>query len=315
MTPLVPQLRVVGTVDFDPAHVAAVGARIPGLVRRLAKVEGDRVAKGELLAEVDSADLGEAQANLAVANAHQTAADANERRERDLASRGLTTAREFEVATATRDAQRALLDAARQRVAAMTGGTSAPLGTVLLRSPLEGTVVERQVHAGQSIDAHHVAFRVANLDHLWVGLAVFESTLEAIRKGDPVELTRVGAPDDPLTGHVAYVGEVVDPTSRTAEVRVAVDNRARKLRPGQSITATIRASGPSATMLAVPVTAVTFIDGKPTVFRVDGENRVVAVGVELGPDDGKLQGVVSGLAEGQSVVSQGVFALKSELYR
>ena len=68
----------------------------------------------------------------------------------------------------------------------MTGGTSASLGTVLLRSPLEGTVVERHVHAGQSVDSHLVAFRVANLDHLWVDLQVFESNLEAIRKGDPV---------------------------------------------------------------------------------------------------------------------------------
>jgi cobalt-zinc-cadmium efflux system membrane fusion protein len=313
--PLVPRLRVVGTVDFDPAHVAAVGTRIPGLVRKLSRVEGERVKKDEVLAEIESADLGEAQANLAVADAQRAAAETNERRERELAKRGLTTSRELEVAVASNQAQRALLDAARQKVVAMTGGTGAALGSVLLRSPLEGTIVERAVHAGQFVDAHLVAFRVANLDHLWVDLAVFESNLESIRKGDPVDLLRAGAPDDPLVGHVAYVGEVIDPVNRTAAVRIAVDNEHRKLRPGQSVTATIRASGPSRTMLAVPLTAITYIDGKPTVFRSEGADRVTPVRVELGPEDGKLQGVSDGLAAGDSVVTQGVFALKSELYR
>jgi len=315
MAPLVPRLRVVGTVNFDPAHVAAVGARIPGLVRALSKVEGDSVKKGDVLAEIESAELGEAQASVAVASAQRKAAAINEKRERELSERGLTTAREFEVATATHEAQRALLEAARQRVTAMSGASAAPFGVYKLRAPLEGTVVERHIFTGQSVDAHLVAFRVANLDHLWVDLAVFESNIDAIRKDDPVELTRVGAPDDPIPGRVAHVGEIVDPVTRTAEIRIAVENQQRKLRPGQSVTATIRATGPSRTMLTVPMTAITYIDGRPTVFLADGADRVVPTPVELGPDDGEHQGITSGLSEGQLVVSRGVFALKSELYR
>lgn len=313
LAPLVPRLKVVGTVGFDPAHVSAVGTRIPGLVRTLRKVEGDRVKKGDVLAEIESAELGEAQAGVAVANAHRKAASINEKRERDLAERGLTTAREHEVATATHEEQRAVLEAARQRVIAMSGSPGGPFGVYMLRAPLEGTVVERHIFAGQSVDAHLIAFRVANLDHLWVELSVFESNVDAIRKDDPVEITRVGG--DPIPGRVAHVGEVVDPVSRTAEVRVAVSNTERKLRPGQSVTAIIQASGPSRTMLTVPMTAVTYIDGRPTVFLAESPERVVPTTIELGPDDGKNQGVTAGLSEGQVVVSRGVFALKSELYR
>ncbi|UQA58798.1 efflux RND transporter periplasmic adaptor subunit [Polyangium aurulentum] len=313
--PLVPRLRVVGTVDFDPAHVAAVGTRIPGLVRSLHKLEGERVKKGDALAEIESAELGEAQASVAVASAHRKAAALNEKRERELAERGLTTAREHEVATATHEEQRVMLGAARQRVAAMSGSPAGPFGVYMLRAPLDGTVVERHIFAGQSVDAHVVAFRVADLDHLWVDLAVFESNLDAIRKGDPVELTRAGAEAEPIPGRVAHVGEVVDPATRTAHVRVAVSNEKRLLRPGQSVTAIIGATGPARTMLTVPMTAVTYIDGQPTVFLAEGPDRVVPTPIELGPSDGTSQGVVSGLSEGQLIVSQGVFALKSELYR
>lgn len=313
--PLVPRLRVVGTVDFDPSYVAAVGTRIHGLVRKLHKLEGDTVGQDEPLAEIESAELGEAQASVAVANARRKAARINEKRERELAERGLTTAREREIATATYAEQKALLEAAAQRVAALSGTTKSPFGVYMLRAPLAGTVVERHIFAGQSVEDHLVAFRVANLDHLWVDLAVFEGNLDAIRKDDPVEITRAGDEGEPILGRVAHVGEVVDPVTRTGEVRVAVSNEKRLLRPGQSVTAAIRASGPARTMLTVPMTAITYIDGKPTVFLAEVDDRVVPTPVELGPHDGKQQGITSGLSEGQRIVSRGVFALKSELYR
>lgn len=312
---LVPRIRVVGTVDFDPNHVAAVGTRIQGLVRKLHKFEGDAVKKDDVLAEIESAELGEAQAAVNVADAHRQAAAVNEKREIDLATRGLTTAREREVATATHREQRALLTAAVQRVKALSGAPTSPFGVYLLRAPLDGTVVDRHVSAGQTVEGHLIAYQVANLDHLWVDLDVFESNLEAIRKDDPVELRRVGHENDPIVGRIAHVGEVVDPITRTAKLRVAVANEERHLRPGQSVTAMIRASGPARTMLAVPQTAITYIDGDPMVFIAEGEDRVAPTPVVLGPSDGKLQGIQSGLTEGQRVVSKGVFALKSELYR
>lgn len=313
--PLVPKLRLVGTVDFDPNHVAAVGTRIRGLVRKLNKIEGDKVSKDDVLAEIESAELGEAQAQVVVADAHAKAAAINEARERDLAERNLTTAREYEVATATRKEQKALLHAARQRVTALSGGAASPFGVYMLRAPLAGTVVERHISPGQSVDDHLVAFRVANLDHLWVDLAVFESNLDAVHKDDPVEITRAGKDDEPIVGRIAHVGEIVDKFTRTAEVRVAVANEKRLLRPGQSVTATVRASGPARTMLTVPMTAITYIDGNPMVFLAVVDDRVVPTPVVLGPNDGQLQGIESGLSEGQRVVSRGVFALKSELYR
>lgn len=312
---LAPVVRVVGTASFDPAHVAAAGTRLRGLVRKLHKIEGDAVRAGDVLAEIESAELGEAQASVAMVRAHRKAAERNAERERDLAAKKLTTARELELAEAGLAEQRALLAAAEQRVAALGGGAGGPFGVYLLRAPIDGTVVDRQVSAGQSVDEHLVAFRVANLDHLWVELSVFEQRLRDVRRGDAVTIRPLGEPDTRIEGQVAHVGERVDLDTRSAAVRVHIDNRARRLRPGQSVAAEIRSAAPSAPQLAVPHEAITFVDGRPTVFVALAHDRVAPRPVELGTADGSLQAITRGLAEGERVVTAGVFALKSELFR
>jgi cobalt-zinc-cadmium efflux system membrane fusion protein len=313
--PLTPVIKVNGTVTFDPQHVAAVGTRIRGLVRKLGRIEGDAVVEGELLAEIESAELGEAQASVTMIHAQKKAAELNATREIELAGRRLSTAREAEVAQASLDEHKAMLGAARQKVTALGGATAGPFGVYLLRAPLTGTVVERHIAAGQSVEGNLVAYRVADLDHLWIELAVFESSLGAIRNGDAVEVRPLAAPEASISGKVAYVGDEIDPTSRSAAVRIKVDNTPRLLRPGQAVTARLHASGPARTALLAPSSAVTFVDGKPTVFVATGEDRVVPTAVEIGATNGDEQEIAGGLAEGAVVVSEGVFALKSELYR
>lgn len=318
--PLTPVVWVVGTVAFNPTHMAAVGTRLRGLVRSVKKFEGDVVEKGELLAEVESAELGEAQASVATLEAELRAAQINAERERRLKDKQLSTAREFEVAQTELSKYEALLHAARQRVAAM--GSSADgkgvigLGRHAIRSPISGTLIERHVAAGQSVDADLVAFRIANLDHLWVELAVYEQNLASIRVGDSVVLSPAAAPGEHIEGQVAHIGAQIDPDTRSTDVRIAIDNKSRKLRPGQAVTAEIQATrGASRPVLFVPNDAVTVIDGQPTVFVSDTPTSVRAVAVKLGGSNGDQQQVIEGLHEGQSVVVRGVFAIKSELFR
>ncbi|MFO0755045.1 MAG: efflux RND transporter periplasmic adaptor subunit [Byssovorax sp.] len=313
--PLTPVVKVTGTVTYDPEYQAAVGTRIQGLVRKLSRIEGDSVKEGDLLAEIESAELGQAQASVSMVAAQKRAAELNAARERELSARKLSTAREAEVAEATLAEHQALLSAAQQKVVALSGSTPGRFGVYALRAPLTGTVVERTISAGQSVESHLVAFRVADLDHLWIELSVFERSVAAIRKGDVVEVRSPSHPDEVITGTVAYVGEEIDRITRSAAVRVKVDNHARKLRPGQSVTATIRASGRTKSGLLLPKSAVIFVDGKPTVFLTEGEGRVIPTPVTLGASDGEDLEITGGLALGQVVVSEGAFALKSELFR
>lgn len=317
--PLTPVVSVVGTVTLDPAHVAAVGTRLKGLVRSMRRFEGDEVKAGEILAEVDSAELADAQASVRMLAAEREAAKANAEREEQLFAQRLSTAREFEVAQAEFTKYNALLKAAQQRVLALGGDPNdrrAVMGRHLLRSPINGTIIDRNIATGQSVVADHVAFRIANLDHLWVELAVYEQNLGSIRIGDQVTLKLLSDPEVAIDGRVAHIGAQVHPETRSADVRVEVDNRERKLIPGQAVTAEILATrNAGASVLVVPRSAVTVVDGQPTVFVADGENAVRIARVTLGKGDDDEQQVIEGLSPEDSVVSSGVFALKSELFR
>jgi len=315
---LVPVITAVGTVDFDPKHVAAVGPRLRGLVTRVHKFEGDKVEVGTMLAVIDSADLGEAQAAVNTLEAEKRAAQVNLERENALLEKKLSTAREQEMAAVEARRYTDLLNAARQKVAAMigTGSRSARLGEHDLKSPIAGTVVERNVAPGQTIDGELVAFRVANTEHLWVELDVFEKNLALVQVDDRVEVSPLAAPNQTFEGRVARIGAVIDSETRSASVRVEVGNPLSALRAGQAVNARIHASGggPRKGTL-VPTSAVTFVDGKPTVFVSKGPGTVDVASVEVGFSNGTQTEVVSGVAPGAEIVSEGVFALKSELFR
>jgi len=313
--PLTPVVKVVGTVDFNPRQVAAVGARIQGFVRRVLRLPGDVVKAGEALAEIESATLGQAQADLSATNAHNQAAHANAQRENALLQQGLTTAREAEVANATLTSHKASLEAAKQRVLALGGAAAGGFGTYTLRSPLNGTVVESHISVGQSVEANLIAFRVANLDDLWIDLSVFERTIGMVKVGDHVEVTPMADVKKTIEGKVAHVSEILDLTTRSGTVRVQVDNRNRLLRPGQSVVAVIHTATPTGMSLLIPFDAITYVDGAPTVFVAHNPTKVMPTAVQLGKSDGEQQEVLDGLVEGQSVVVEGVFALKSELFR
>ncbi len=313
---LEPKISLVGTVDFDAEHVAAIGTRLRGLVSRVDKFEGDRVKAGDALALVQSAELGEAQAAVSMLQAEQEAAETNARREASLAEGKLTTEREVELATV--DARKAALKltAAKQKVAALGGSTSADstLGSRPVRSPIAGTVVERRVAPGQFVDGDLVAFKVADLDHLWIELDVFERNLAHVRVGDRAELHPLTGGGS-MQGTVAKLASKIDPETHSARVRIEVSNKDRKLRVGQAVKATLHSSGTAEARPVVPTSSITFVDGKPTVFVSVGPGQVTVVKVEPGASDGARTEILAGVKAGDHVVTSGVFALKSELFR
>ena len=312
---LKPMINVTGTVAFDPERVAAVGSRIAGRVSRLNKIEGDDVKAGDLLAEIESADLGQAQAAVIAARAHAEAATANEKREAELAEAKISAYREAEVAKAQAVSMRAELAAAEQRVRALGGTTDGPTGILRLTTPISGRVIERNVTRGQSVEATLTAFRVADLDRVWVELAVFEGQLGAIRAGDKVDLLAASGSDTTVHGSVAYVGDVIDLETRTAPVRIVVEHPESRLRPGQSVSATIHTSAPVSGAISVPLGAVTSVDGKPTVFVAHDDFSVEPRSVTLGAQDGDRVEVPRGLEKAERIAVSGVFALKSEIFR
>jgi membrane fusion protein, heavy metal efflux system len=309
-----PVVNVNGTLTFDARRFAAVGARIAGRVRAVHKLEGDEVRAGEVLAELESAELGRAESQALAARARERAAEAEMKRERHLADARITAERDAEAARATYEAVRAERIAAERGVQALGGSLRGELGVLLLRSPIAGQVIEANASRGQMLEPSTTLFEVADLDSLWVELHVFERDIEGVRQGDLVEITPQGQTQT-ITGRVAHVGDVIAVDTRTADVRVEVPNTARGLRPGQSVRARIHTTAPASRRLVLPRQAVTRVDGKPMVFVSLDAHTVEARQVTLGPEDAARIAVTDGLKEGEKVVVGGMFALKSELFR
>jgi RND family efflux transporter MFP subunit len=196
------------------------------------------------------------------------------------------------------------------------GANAAGGRRVILRSPIAGHVIRRSVIVGQTIDDTDEVMRVADLTHVWVLLDVFERDLAHVRVGDHAEITTEAYPDRNFDGAVSLVDSTIDMRTRTARVRIEVDNPDLSLRPGEFVTARLRMSSlGSHEVTAIPREAVVQLDGRPAVFVRRAPLEYEAAVVALGAVDGDDVEIVRGLSVGDVVVTRGAFALKSELLR
>lgn len=168
---------------------------------------------------------------------------------------------------------------------------------------------------GQVVDPTHVVLRVADLSTVWVMLDVYERDLARVRPGDTAEIRSEAYPDRVFSGRVGLVESVVDTRTRTARVRIEVANEGHQLRPGQFVRARVMTHGESRNAICVPARALTQFEGTQSLFVEVGRNHYELRPVEVGARAGDDVEIVRGLAENDAVVTDGVFALKSELLR
>jgi cobalt-zinc-cadmium efflux system membrane fusion protein len=312
-----PDVMLPGTVELDQRRSAAVGTRIPGRVRKIVKLEGEEVKAGDVLAEIESAELGRAQTDLLKARAKEEHANAEKVREQKLAQAKISALREAQAAEAAATAARAERLAAEQALKALGGDPAniGEIGVLQLRSPIDGRVLTSKLSRGKALEATETPFLVADLSRVTIRLELFERDLASVRRGDKVEVARQADPTRHVSGQIARMGEVIDPHTHTAEVWVEVDNADRWLRPGESVAARVRGTGDGHKWPAVPPAAIVTIDGKPTVFVAVANDAVQIRPVTLGATGEKYTAVTSGLQEGEKLVVTGAFALKSEIFR
>jgi membrane fusion protein, heavy metal efflux system len=317
-------VQVVGTVTFHEDHFAVVGPLVAGRVSKLVAGVGDHVKRGQIIAEIESSDVGQARADLLSAKARFVAADANLKRETDLSEKKISSVRERELAHAQWVTEQAGVKAANMRLRAI-GLSPADIeasdkqesgGRVHMRAPITGTVIERKVTLGQAVERATDAFKIADTSHVWVSLDLYEKDLARVHVGQEVELKTDSRPGESFRGHVAFIVPVIDEATRTAKVRLEFPNPKGMLSAGQLVTARILADPKLATLeaLTVPRSAIEQVEGKTVVFVQKGdtfERRPVLTGTS-GGDRVEIR---KGLTAGEVVAIDGAFLLKSELLR
>jgi cobalt-zinc-cadmium efflux system membrane fusion protein len=317
-------VQVVGTVAFHEDHFAVVGPLVAGRISRLVAGVGDQVKRGQVLAEIESVEVGQARADLVAAKARYVAAEANLKRETELAEKRISSSREREVAQAQWATEQAGVRAATMRLRAI-GLTDAEIadvdrpalgGKVQIRAPIGGTVIERKVTLGQAVERATDAFKIADTSLVWVSLDLYEKDLYRVRTGQEVELRTDARPGETLRGRVGFIVPVIDETTRTAKVRLEFPNPHGVLQAGQLVTAQIFCDPrqDASPVLAVPRSAVERVEGQTVVFvaRPGGFERRNVI---LGMSGGDAVEVSQGLKPGEEVAVEGAFLLKSELLR
>jgi len=309
-----------GAVDFDNDQATSVLAPFSGPVTRLLASVGQRVKKGEPLAEVDSPDFAAAVSAYvkAIASARnlRRLADADT----DLVQHDGVSAREHEQAQtdaanaeADRDAARQALvslDADPQLIKDVEAGRASARVRGLIRAPISGTVAEKLITPGQLLQAGTTpCFTVADLSRVWVMAQISDSDLASVRVGDTARV-ETGMASTQLGGTVANISALVDPDTRAVIARVDVDNPGQLLKKQMYVHVLIQARQPSSGLL-VPVSAILRDDENlPFVYVVQGDGSFARRPVTLGSRTGDQIVIPKGLESGDRIVDDGALFIQ-----
>ncbi|MCY0998543.1 efflux RND transporter periplasmic adaptor subunit [Myxococcus sp. MISCRS1] len=308
-------VNALGELTFSEDAYAEVASPISARVGTVFVTTGQHVKEGEKLAELRSPELGKARAALQSAKARATAARQAAERKRALAAERIVAQKDVQAAEVDAAGAEAELAAARAELTALGASEdTAGVAGFILRSPIQGTVIERDARMGQMADAEHTLFRVGDLGSLWLIVHAFERDAVRMRPDTEARITFAAFPGKEVLARVGHVGQRVDAASRTIPVRLVLDNTEGLLKPGMSATASIPLGGPDGTITTVPAAALQRLENGWVVFLPTGERgsferRQVGRGRTLGDH----VEVLSGLKVGEQVVVDGAFLLKAEV--
>lgn len=315
---LVRTFEVVGQIEADPDRLSRISSRVTGTIASIEFREGDRVEEGQRLASIRAPDLGELRAHKGSLVARLDAAKNQVSRLEALEAKKLAAQQDVIAARAEVAALTADLAGANHQLRALGDGRRAGgAGQLAVLAPRRGVVIARGAIVGDPVADDTVLGTVADLDEVLFAARVFERDLGKLRVGASAEVTLGAYPGDAFVGTVERVGHVVDDTTRTIVARIRLRNREERLRAGLFGTADIaleEAASPDP-VLVVARTAITQVAGETVVFVQEPDGHYELHPVVLGASSpGKLE-VVHGLREGELVVTDGVFTLKSALLR
>lgn len=317
---MVTTFDVPGEIKADETRVAHVVPRLQGVVVEVIAQQGDRVARGGLLAVITSRELADAKSALLAASQRAQFARVALEREESLWKKKISAEQEYLEARRQWDEARLAQDLASQKLVALgltpasvgALGTSPPadLPRFEIRAPIAGTVVERQVSVGEAVPADRNIFVIADLSSVWIEAGIPAKDLGRVRQGQAATVT---ATDLGLTatGRISFIGALIGEQNRRATARMVVPNTGGAWRPGSFVT--VRLEQSSATVpIAVPVAALQSFRDWQVVFVRYGD-WFEARPLELGRSDGEWVEVLSGLKPGERFAASNSFAVKAEI--
>jgi membrane fusion protein, heavy metal efflux system len=317
-------LALPGEVIFNPDQVAHILPRVSGVVREVHKMVGDAVRAGDVLAVLDSRELGTFKADYLAGIALEELAMANFQREETLRQQKISSERDYlearqkleEARIQKRRAERVLhaVGFDQEALQQLRRQPEADLTTYPMTSPLDGVVIERHLVRGEVVETEETEapFVVANLSNVWVELIVYQKDLTRIKPGQSVTISfGHGIPDS--KGTIDYVTPALEPGTRTATARMILANPDHAIHPGLFVTAEVEV-GFTTEEIVVPRSALIEFEGKTVVFVKEDEGFHPAP-VQAGESDAVHVAITAGLEGGQTYVATHPLVLKAQIQK
>jgi cobalt-zinc-cadmium efflux system membrane fusion protein len=293
--------------------VGHVTARTSGVVVRILRQLGDRVAVGDPLAVIDSREVAEAQGALARARRAAEAARTALAREESLFRQRVTARQDYEAAEAAYDAARIDAQQAEQALRALGAGASGGTTRLMtLRSPVAGEVTSVTVTPGEYVPPERELFQVADPRTVWAELMIPARDIQRVLVGQTIMLSVQGS-DHPHPGRIRFLSPAVDPATGAAKAIATIYNRDGDLRVGQNVSARVTTPGRDGQRVpVVPRSAIQEVDGRSVVFVRTPRGFVVRP-VTVGTGSDAAVPIIAGLRVGERVATVNAFVLKAEL--
>lgn len=315
------RLTLPGQVELNENTITHVVASVPGVVKEVYKGLGEATKVGEPLATLQSRDMAEAKSAYILAHKDLTLKQDLYEREEKLWKQGIKAETQFIQTRNTFENAKVDLEQKRQKLLALgmkeekiqqLPEQKTPLNIYTIDSPIDGKIIERHITLGEVISEDKQVFVIANLDTVWIDLAVPAEDLQKVKKDQKVNL--FGHQGETIqSGTIMYVSPVINDESRTGKAVIQMDNPNQTWHPGDFITAQVIISDQSG-FLSLPKSVIQKMNEKPYVFIKKGEGIFEAKPIQIkGSDKGEFIEVLSGVQEGEELVSANTFLLKAEL--
>ncbi len=302
----VDELHVTGTVAPDVSRSVPVLSLAGGRATDIRAKLGDEVTKGQVLLVIDSPDVSQAFSDYQKAQADQAFTRQQLARAQDLFEHGAMAKQDVDSAVNAERKATVDVQTAHQHLAVLGADLNNPSPLISIRAPISGAIVEQNVTSGtgvRSMDNSPNLFTIANLSNVWLLCDVYENDLARVHLGDSAEVRLNAFPERVFSGRVGNINTVLDPSTRSAKVRLELANPGGLMRAGMFATATFR-SRTGHLQPVVPATAVLRLHDKDWVFVPLGGNRFRRLEVQTGPAvSGGNQVILGGLAAGGKVIA------------
>ena len=288
----VKEVRLYGKIQADERLYQSQVSHVPGRIERLAiNFTGEPVIKGQVLADIYSPELITAQQEL------------------------LETVK-------TKQLQPELYEASREKLRqwkltdeqiAKIESSGVIQNNFEVLSNTSGTVTARRVNTGDHVSQGTVLFDIADLSKVWIMFDAYESDLQFLHIGEKLSFNLQALPGTDFKGSIIFIDPVIDPVTRVAKVRVETGNQSGKLKPEMFATGIVSSALTEYTdKVVIPKSAVLWTGKRSVVYvKLPGSEEPVFKirEVELGPMLGESYVIMSGLSEGEEIVTSGTFSV------